>query len=265
MLIFYSVLVVLLFVVLGYGFGNILFGDIFSVLLKKDVRNIGSGNVGGTNSIRAFGKLRGLCVMFLDAIKSYLAIICCWGIFIGTISKWYSDNHTLYALIFIGGLFTVVGHCFPMKFLIHLKDKQSISQWLGGKGMSSTGAIFFAISPYLGLGIFAVWFIVILCSRYVSLSSVLSALIATFFVFIKQFDLMYLFGNSIFNNSLTFIQDANYSTHLPLFGIIFAILFLCSLIILFRHKSNLANIRAKKERKIFSKKKKENDEKQVQV
>ena len=77
MLTFYSALIVLLFIVLGYGFGNILFGDIFSLLFKKDVRKIRSGNVGGTNSIRAFGKLKGLSVMFLDAVKSYITIICC--------------------------------------------------------------------------------------------------------------------------------------------------------------------------------------------
>ena len=262
MLVFYAILIVLLFAVLGYGFGNILFGDIFSLLFKKDVRKIGSGNVGGTNSIRAFGMLRGLSVMFLDAIKSYLAIICCWGVFIGTINNWFTNNHILYALIYIGGLFAVIGHCFPIKFLINLKQHDSKTKWIGGKGMSSTAAIFFAISPYLGICLFGIWLIVLLCSRYVSLSSVLSSLIAPFLVFVNQLDLMYLFGNSIFNNSLFFVQEAKYSEHLSLFLIIFTILFLCSLIILMRHKTNLAKIQKKEETKVFSKKK-ENDKKQV--
>ena len=264
MLTFYSALIVLLFIVLGYGFGNILFGDIFSLLFKKDVRKIGSGNVGGTNSIRAFGKLKGLSVMFLDAVKSYITIICCWGIFIGTINDWFPDNHTLYALVYIGGLFAVIGHCFPIKFLMHLNHHRSAAKWVGGKGMSSTVAIFFVISPYLGISLFEIWFIVLLCSRYVSLSSILSSLTAPFLVFVKQLDLMYLFGNSIFNNTLFFVQEANFSEHLSMLLIIFTILFLCSIIILIRHKTNLINIHNKKERKIFDKKK-ENDKKQVQI
>ena len=77
MLIFYTVLITLAFAIIGYLFGNILFGDIFSFFLRKNVRLVGSGNVGGTNSMRTFGKWYGLTVMLLDGIKSYTAVICC--------------------------------------------------------------------------------------------------------------------------------------------------------------------------------------------
>ena len=77
MLIFYTILISLVFAIIGYLFGNILFGDIFSFFLGKNVRLVGSGNVGGTNSMRTFGKRYGLIVMLLDGIKSYTAIICC--------------------------------------------------------------------------------------------------------------------------------------------------------------------------------------------
>ena len=56
MLIFYTILISLVFAIVGYLFGNILFGDIFSFFLGKNVRLAGSGNVGGTNSMRTFGK-----------------------------------------------------------------------------------------------------------------------------------------------------------------------------------------------------------------
>jgi hypothetical protein len=61
-----------------------------------------------------------------------------------------------------------------------------------------------------------------------------------------------------------FVQESNFSEHLSMLLIIFTILFLCSIIILIRHKTNLINIHNKKERKIFDKKK-ENDKKQVQI
>ena len=56
MLVFYTVLITLVFAIIGYLFGNILFGDIFSFFLRKNVRLVGSGNVGGMNSMRTFGK-----------------------------------------------------------------------------------------------------------------------------------------------------------------------------------------------------------------
>ena len=87
MLIFYSILVTLSFAIIGFLFGNILFGDIFSILLRKNVRTTGSGNVGGTNSMRAFGKWYGICVMYLDGAKSYIAIVCCWCIYLFSFTK----------------------------------------------------------------------------------------------------------------------------------------------------------------------------------
>ena len=250
MLIFYLVLITLSFAIIGYLFGNILFGDIFSFLLKKNVRATGSGNVGGTNSIRAFGKRYGLCVMLLDGVKSYLSIVCCWCIYLFSIYKWFPNNHNFYSLIFVAGLFATIGHCFPIKFLIHIKDKDKF-KLIGGKGMMTTGGMIAAISPYLALVTLTIWIIVVLSSKYVSLSSMLCTLLSPFFVFVKQLDLLYLFGNSLFNNSLHFINEAPYLNHLFLFIGLFMIMFLSSLIVLYRHKSNIKNIISGNERKIF--------------
>ena len=64
---------------------------------------------------------------------------------------------------------------------------------------------------------------------------------------------MYLFGNNLFNNSLNFISDSEYSQHLMLFISLFIIIFLSSLFVLYRHKSNLIRIKQGTERKIFNK------------
>lgn len=251
MIIFYTILISLVFAIIGYLFGNILFGDIFSFFLGKNVRLVGSGNVGGTNSMRTFGKWYGLIVMLLDGIKSYTAIICCWSIFLFSINNW-SPNHSMYCLIYIAGLFATIGHCFPIKYLIHIKDKDK-TKWIGGKGMMTTAGIILAISPYLAIITFTIWVIIVVISKYVSLGSMLCTLITPFFVFIKQLDLMYLFGNSLFNNSLNFINDSVYSQHVWLFIGLFLIIFLSALFVLYRHKSNLIRIKQGTERKIFKK------------
>lgn len=251
MLVFYTVLITLVFAIIGYLFGNILFGDIFSFFLRKNVRLVGSGNVGGMNSMRTFGKWYGLTVMLLDGIKSYSAVICCWCIFLFSIKIWF-PNHSMYCLIYIGGLFTTIGHCFPIKYLIHIKEKDK-TKWIGGKGMMTTAGAIAAISPYLAAITFTIWVIVVIISRYASLASILCTLIAPFFIFIKQLDLMYLFGNNLFNNSLNFISDSEYSQHLMLFISLFIIIFLSSLFVLYRHKSNLIRIKQDTERKIFNK------------
>ena len=252
MLIFYTVLTTLAFAIIGYLFGNILFGDIFSFFLGKNVRLVGSGNVGGTNSIRTFGKWYGLTVMLLDGIKSYSSVICCWCIFLFSINVWF-PNHSMYCLIYIAGLFATIGHCFPIKYLININKKDKTKR-IGGKGMMTTAGAIAAISPYLAAITFTIWVIVVIKSKYVSLGSILCTLTAPFFIFIKQLDLMYLFGNNLFNNSLNFISDSDYSQHLMLFIGLFIITFLSSLFVLYRHKSNLIRIKQGIENKVFNRK-----------
>lgn len=89
----------------------------------------------------------------------------------------------------------------------------------------------------------------------------LCTLLLPFFVFVKQLDLLYLFGNSLYSNSLHFINEAPYLNHLFLFIGLFMVMFLSSLIVLYRHKSNIKNIISGNERKIFHSKHKINGNK----
>ncbi|GHU31524.1 hypothetical protein FACS1894166_03140 [Bacilli bacterium] len=82
-----TVFIAIAFVLIGYFLGSILFGAIVANRFKKDLRNIASGNVGATNVIRVVGKGVGIFVMFLDAIKGYVAIAICFLIYHFSIGK----------------------------------------------------------------------------------------------------------------------------------------------------------------------------------
>jgi glycerol-3-phosphate acyltransferase PlsY len=71
------VLIAIAFAVIGYLFGNILFGSILGKILGKNFRRFGSQNIGATNVSRVMGKPLGLLVAVLDCVKGYIAVIIC--------------------------------------------------------------------------------------------------------------------------------------------------------------------------------------------
>ncbi len=148
-----------LIVVLGsYLLGSIPFGLILTkIFLKKDIRNIGSGNIGATNALRTGNKLIGYSTLLLDITKAVLPII------------YIKLNHVDY--IYIASLSVFLGHVFPV--------------WLkfnGGKGVATYVGILFAINLIYGF-IFAIsWFITFLISKYSSLSSIIASIIVPLYL-----------------------------------------------------------------------------------
>jgi glycerol-3-phosphate acyltransferase PlsY len=106
-----TVFIVISFALIGYLFGSILFGVIVARISKTNLRATGSQNVGGTNVSRTLGKKFGILVSVLDSTKSYLTVVVCWIIFRYSIFEWFIDSEKLYPLIYIGGIFAVIGHC----------------------------------------------------------------------------------------------------------------------------------------------------------
>ena len=105
--------------ILSYLMGSIPFGFILTkIFLKKDIRGIGSGNIGATNALRTGNKSLGYGTLFLDVIKAVIPVI--------YVKLNYSDY------IFIASLCTFLGHIFP----IWLKFK-------GGKGVATYIGILF--------------------------------------------------------------------------------------------------------------------------
>ena len=153
-----------LLVILFYLIGSCPFALILTKLSGLgDIRNIGSGNVGATNVLRTGNKFIAFIVLFLDILKGFIPFL---------IMQFYFHEVSLLTKIFLCH-FSVLGHIFPI--------------WLnfkGGKGVATYIGFLFGISPYIALSFLFIWLIVALITKYSSLSSLISILIApTYFIF----------------------------------------------------------------------------------
>ena len=146
----------------SYLLGSVPFGFLLTkIFLKKDIRDIGSGNIGATNALRTGSKLIGFTTLILDILKAIIPVI---------IVKIYYIEY-----LYIASLSVFLGHVFP----IWLKFK-------GGKGVATYVGILCCINIYLGLVFSIVWLITFLISKYSSLSSLVGAIsipIINFFIF----------------------------------------------------------------------------------
>ena len=154
----------LIIIVISYLFGSIPFGVLLTKLfLKKDIRNIGSGNIGATNVLRSGNKLVGYSTLLLDILKAILPVI--------YVKFNYPD------FIYISSLGVFLGHVFPI--------------WLkfnGGKGVATYVGILFSINLIYGFVFGITWIIIFLFSKYSSLSSLLGSLSIPFYLFIVNDD-----------------------------------------------------------------------------
>jgi len=152
-----------LIIALGsYLFGSIPFGFILTkIFLKKDIRDIGSGNIGATNALRTGNKLLGYATLLLDITKAILPVL------------FIKFNYPDY--IFIAALSTFLGHVFP----IWLKFK-------GGKGVATYVGILFSINLNFGLVFIVSWAVTFLISKYSSLSSLIASLIVPIYLIIFE-------------------------------------------------------------------------------
>ena len=154
--------------VYSYLLGSIPFGLVLTkIFLKKDIREIGSGNIGTTNVLRTGKKSLAIATLILDLLKGYLSII---------ITFTYFEN-----LISYSALICFIGHIFP----IWLKFK-------GGKGVATYLGVILALS-YKFFLIFGIsWLVLSFLFRYASLSSIISSLIVFVYsyFFINNFSLI---------------------------------------------------------------------------
>ena len=153
---------------MSYLFGSIPFGYLFTkILLKKDIRNIGSGNIGATNVLRTGNKSLGYLTLILDIAKAIVPVI--------YIKFNYPD------LVYISALCAFLGHLFP----IWLKFK-------GGKGVATFVGILISINIYYALVFGIVWTLTFLISRYSSLSSLFASIsIPIYLLIINQSNIIF--------------------------------------------------------------------------
>ena len=146
--------------IVSYLMGSIPFGFILTkFFLKKDIREIGSGNIGATNALRTGNKLLGYSTLLLDVLKAVIPIL------------YVKINFP--ELIYISALCAFLGHVFP----IWLKFK-------GGKGVATYVGILFSLNIILGLVFGICWLIIFFITKYSSLASLVGSLSIPLYVLI---------------------------------------------------------------------------------
>jgi glycerol-3-phosphate acyltransferase PlsY len=154
----------LIVICVAYLLGSIPFGFLLVWLVRKeDVRAQGSGNIGATNVMRSGAKGLGILTFVLDGAKGYAAVIVAYILARG------KDPTTLHYLAIAAGLFVILGHIFP----VWLRFK-------GGKGVATAFGVFVALCWPAALTALGLWIAVVFLTRYVSLASILAALVLPF-------------------------------------------------------------------------------------
>ena len=138
--------------IISYLMGSIPFGLILTkIFLKKDIRDIGSGNIGATNALRTGNKLIGYSTLILDVLKAVIPVL--------YVKINFPDA------VYISALFAFIGHVFP----VWLKFK-------GGKGVATYVGILFSLNIIYGLVFGICWLIIFFISKYSSLASLIGSL-----------------------------------------------------------------------------------------
>jgi len=146
----------------SYLLGSIPFGFLAGRLAGIDIRQVGSGNVGATNVVRVLGKRYGYPVFILDVLKGFGAVKIAMLVAPGKPPEWNSPE--IFGIL--AAISSVLGHLYP--------------PWLkfnGGKGVATSAGAILALAPVATLIGVAVWLIVFWLTGYVSLASVIAAMI----------------------------------------------------------------------------------------
>ena len=165
----------------SYIFGSIPYGLILiKIFNKKDIRKIGSGNIGATNVLRSGNKLLALITLLLDVLKGFIPVI---------VTKLYFPE-----LILLSSLSVFLGHVFP----IWIKFK-------GGKGVATYLGILFALSYGLSFLFIFTWLSVSLIFKYSSVSSMFASLTVFVITFIKEETLRTINQDLIYFDKIKFL------------------------------------------------------------
>ena len=144
---------ILYVIIYSYLLGSIPFGLLITkIFLGKDIRKVGSGNIGTTNVLRTGKKSLAAATLLFDVLKGYVSILIAY--------KYFNE------LIYLSALICFIGHIFP----VWLKFK-------GGKGVATYLGVILGISFTLGLIFGVAWIIIAIIFRYSSLSSILGSMI----------------------------------------------------------------------------------------
>lgn len=221
---------VLVTALIAYLFGSISFAVIFTKMSsKKDIRDMGSGNAGFTNVLRSVGVAPAVFTLLFDFLK---------GVIAGFIGSWIFSNITVsYTVLadelvvyggFIGGVFAIIGHMYPVYF-----------GFKGGKGIVTAAALMAVTDWRVFLMIVATFLILFFATKIISLASITCAALYGPYTFI----ISYFFDYKAGEFPLRYVLLTSF---LALFLGIFVII---------KHKENIKRLIRGEEKKITAKKK----------
>jgi acyl phosphate:glycerol-3-phosphate acyltransferase len=158
----------------AYLLGSIPTGFLVARARGVDIRAVGSGNIGAANTFRAVGKIAGIFVLLVDALKGFVGVEACGLIlkFFGVAEPGGEIHHRI-----VAGIFAVFGHNYTC--------------WLGfkgGKGVATTAGVYLALAP-IALGVaLGAFILTVAITRYTSMGSMLGAVVLTIAVWLTQPD-----------------------------------------------------------------------------
>jgi glycerol-3-phosphate acyltransferase PlsY len=155
----------------SYLLGSIPFGFLAGRLAGIDIRKVGSGNVGATNVTRILGKQYGYPVFALDFLKGFVAVMISMVMAPGRPSEWNSPE--IFGIL--AAISSVLGHLYPP----WLKFK-------GGKGVATSAGALLALTPVATLVGVAIWIVVFWLTRYVSLASIIAAIVLPIVILVAR-------------------------------------------------------------------------------
>jgi len=160
---------IILIILISYLFGSIPFGLILTkIFIGKDIRKIGSGNIGATNVLRSGNKFMGYLTLTLDILKAVVPIL--------FVNFYYNDQ------LYLASLSVFIGHVFPV--------------WLkfnGGKGVATYIGILFCLNYLSGIVFCIIWLLIFFIFKYSSLSSIVSSFFMPIFKYFFISDPFYYF------------------------------------------------------------------------
>lgn len=180
--------------VIGYLLGSIPFALVIGkIFYKTDIRQFGSGNLGGSNAGRVLGKKAGLAVMTLDLLKVTFAIF---------LASFFENKDVL---MVVAGVSAAIGHCFPI-----------FAKFKGGKAVATMYGFLFGMALIGGQSFWIFFFplitfmTVLYVTKIVALSSVVSAIANTIFIYFTADSKALFLGSLVFTIVMTIRHRANF-------------------------------------------------------
>jgi len=206
-------------IVCAYLLGSIPFGLLIAKAHRKDLRTIGSGNIGATNLARAMGRKWGIFCFCLDTAKGLLPML--------VAGRFYRDSPEIIPLLLTlaTAFAAVLGHVLP----VYLRFK-------GGKGVATSFGVTLGLWPYFtpcALISLAVWIVMVLIWRYISLASIVGSLVFPIVLIV----------------AIILIPQWSFAALWPLFSVAMGL----PVMVIIRHRANIKRLIEGTEGKAFTK------------